>query len=222
LRLLRAQVVSARITYLSTRGQPLARNNVSKYPFAARWKRALDRQSIHHRAENRRLGARKIGAFLWIDDGSTTKIYDQLMRADSKDELLREVAYVLASIRDCPRREIAKRAKDGLAFLGFPRPGRGRPRGRVRDFEICVFVETAERAIASTRIFPMRDEAREKYRRNWKRHFRKIFDDEEWPAEMFDYVTRSSPLLLAKRLACEEFLCTLEHVARAMKVRKPA
>jgi hypothetical protein len=86
-----------------------------------------------------------------------------------------------------------------------------------------VFVEILEQAIAETRIFAKKTELKSKHRRSWKAAFREELQKGGWPQSKVDLIVRlSSPRLLAKNVAADEFRCTLDHVSRAINVAIPA
>jgi hypothetical protein len=193
-------------------GLPLA-SEASKYPFSAHWKEKLSRREISITAYTAQMTDQDVEVLF---DGRTPAIYRSFSKMPS-DELLWKLAGIFASMRSCSDRELAKCAKQGLIDIGFPRPGRGRPKGRIQDQELRTFVEVAERAIADTKIFQKKDEAKASYGRNWARRFRVTLRAEGWPTESFDVITRSTPTLFAKHLAAAQYNCDLTHVSRALR-----
>jgi hypothetical protein len=191
------------------------------YPFPQKWDDALSRPKIEAAAERERT-AYKVGDW-WIEKrGSYEIVQHRLMKGGSKEIFVAQIASFVTSLLDCDERDLGTVAKNGLAKLGFKRTGRGRPKGRARDHEMRVFVETVGRAIAETSIFETKAELQSKHGRRWKSRFREKLRREGWPPEKFDLIARSSPLLFAKHIAADEFRCSLDHITRALKLNEPA
>jgi hypothetical protein len=186
---------------------------VSKYPFSEHWKRKLSRRYISISASTADV---KDEDFEELLDGMTPAIYRSFSNLPS-NELLMKLAAIFASIHSCPEREISKRAKQGLVEIGFPRAGRGRPKGRLQHHTLRIFVEFAEQAIAETAIFQKKESARASCGRNWAAKFRNTLRADGWPTESFGLIIRCSPRLFAKHLAAEEYECEITQVSRALQ-----
>jgi len=204
----------------------VAESKISRYPFSSKHKKILASAHVTMLIEASRI--------IFGPPDRQTELAAQILSrlavgakhvdsANGAPEPMRfdDVAKFLASLAECDEAKLAKTVKTGLHSLGIERRQRGRPKGRKADTYYATYVELVADAIKHTGVFARKQEMKEQFGDDWRRHFEHFLRRENWPLDTLHLVSgSSSPQKLAEQIAADEFDRSSDRIHRAVKAAK--
>jgi predicted DNA-binding protein len=134
---------------------------------------------------------------------------------------LDNVAKFLASLSQCEEDQLKKTVKTGLRNLGLDRRLPGRPKGRNQEAFYATYVELVAAAIKATGVYAKKQEMKDQFGDDWRRHFERFLRRENWPLHALPLVSASSsPEKLAEQIVANECRVSPDRIYRAVRASK--